>query len=237
MRKLISCCFLLICLASFSQAIRVDKPEEQSAQIKNIFTASGSPYIDAKFVSMVSGSPFFNDKMMRGIIVSSDGTEYRNITLRLNLMESQVNFLNDKKVEMVAGMPIQEVTLLDSINQKNYHFVFSDHIKTADKPEKGYYHLSQKGKAELYTQYKKTIKETRQFNAATYEQSIETNLIFFVLVQGQWKKINKIKDLPSILSDKKTEVEEYIKSKGFSKYKQEDMESVIKYYNSLFEGK
>ncbi len=237
MRKLISCCFLLICLGSFSQTIRVDKPEEQSAQIKNIFTASGSPYIDAKFVSMVSGSPFFNDKMMRGIIVSSDGTEYRNILIRLNLMESQVNFLNDNKVEMVAGMSIREVTLLDSINQKNFLFVNANSLKTTDKPELGYYQLLQKGKAELYTQYRKTIKETRQFNAATYEQSIETNLIFFVLVDGQWKKINKIKDLPSLLGDKKNEVEEYIKSKGFSKYKQEDMESVIKYYNSLFEGK
>ena len=237
MRNLISCCFLLICLGSFSQTIRVDKPEEQSAQIKNIFTASGSPYIDAKFVSMVSGSPFFDDKMMRGIVVSNDGTEYRNITIRLNLMESQVNFLNDNKVEMVVGTPIREVTLLDSIKQKNYHFVFSNQIKTNDKPEKGFYQLLQKGKAELYTQYKKTIKETRQFNAATYEQSIETNLIFFVLVEGQWKKINKIKDLPSLLGDKKTEVEEYIKSKGFSKYKQEDVESVIKYYNSLFETK
>ena len=237
MRNLIFCCLLLICSISFSQTISVDKPHERSAVVNNIFTAAGTPYIDAKFVSMVSGSPFFNDKMMRGIIVSSDGTEYRNITIRLNLMESQVNFLNDNKVEMVAGMPIQEVTLLDSINQKNYHFVFSNYIKTADKPEKGYYQLSQKGKAELYTQYRKTIKETRQFNAATYEQSIETNLIFFVLVEGQWKKINKIKDLPSLLSDKRTEVEEYIKSKGFSKYKQEDAESVIKYYNSLFEGK
>lgn len=237
MRNLIFCFLLLICLGSFSQTISVDNPEERSAQIKNIFTASGSPYIDAKFVSMVSGSPFFNEKMMRGIVVSNDGTEYRNITIRLNLMESQVNFLNDNNVEMVVGTPIREVTLLDSIKQKNYHFVFSNHIKTNDRPEKGFYQLLQKGKAELYTQYRKTIKETRRFNAATYDQSIETDLIFFVLVDGQWKEINKVKDLPTLLSDKKTEVEEYIKNKGFSKYKQEDVESVIKYYNSLFETK
>ena len=44
-----------------------------------------------------------------------------------------------------------------------------------------------------------------------------------------------VEDLPSILSDKKSEVQEHIK--GLSGYKQEDVESVIKYYNSLFEDK
>ena len=57
------------------------------------------------------------------------------------------------------------------------------------------------------------------------------------MVAGHWIKINKIKDFPSILNDKKNEVEAYIKSKGLSKYKQEDVEAVIIYYNSLFEGK
>ena len=49
--------------------------------------------------------------------------------------------------------------------------------------------------------------------------------------------INKIKNLPAILSDKRSEVQEYINGKGLSGYKQEDVESVINYYNRLFENK
>lgn len=237
MRNLICGCLFLICLPSFSQTIDVDKAEKRSAAVNNLLTDAGTPFIDAKFVRLVSGSPFFNEKMMRGLLISTAGTEYRNIIIRLNLLESQVNFLNDKDQELIVSIPLREVTLLDSVTKKNYHFVYSDYIKTTDNPEKGFYHLLQKGKAELYTQYRKTIKETRRFNAATYDQSIETDLIFFILLDGQWKKINKIKDLPTLLYDKKTEVEEYIKSKGFSKYKQEDVESVVIYYNGLFEGK
>ena len=89
----------------------------------------------------------------------------------------------------------------------------------------------------LYAHHKKTLKETRPFNSATYEQSIETYLTYYVLLSGQWKKINKIKDLPSVLSDKKSEVQAYINSKGLSGYKQQDVESVISYYNSLFGDK
>jgi hypothetical protein len=237
MRILIFCFLFFICLRSFSQTIDVDKTEKRSAAINNLFTASGTPYVEAKFVRLVSGSPFFNEKMMRGILISPNGTEYRNIIIRLNLMESQVNFLNNKQEELIVGTPLREVTLLDTVNKKNYYFIFSDYIETSGKPEKGFYQILQKGKAGLYTQHKKTLKETRPFNSATYEQSIETNLTYFVLLGGQWKKINKIKDLPSVLSDKKTEVQEYINSKGLSGYKQEVVESVINYYNSLFENK
>ena len=237
MRKLIACCLLFTCLRSFSQAIDVDKTEKRSAAVNNIFTDSGTPFVEAKFVRFVSGSPFFNDKMMRGILISADGNEYRNIVIRLNLFESQVNFLNSRKEEMIVGTPIREVTLLDTIGNKNYLFVYSDYIESAGKLEKGFYQVSQKGKAELYTYHKKTVKESRPFNSATFEQSIETYLTYFVRLEGQWKKINKIKDIPSVLVDKKTEVQQYINSKSLSGSKQEDMEAVINYYNSLFGDK
>jgi len=237
MKRLISCCLLFICLISFSQTIDVDKTGAKSAGLINVFSDIGTPFIDAKFVRMVSGSPFFNEKMMPGILLSADSTEYRNIMIRLNLLESQVNFLNSKQQELIVGTPLREVTLWDTVNKKPYHFIFSDYIKTTDRPDKGFYQVLQKGKAGLYTQYTKTIKETRAFNSATFEQSIQTDLIYFVLLGGQWKIINKIKNLPAVLSDKKSEVQEYINSKGLSGYKQEDVESVINYYNSLFENK
>jgi hypothetical protein len=236
MKRLISCCLLFISLSSFSQTIDVDKTDKNPSAINNLFK-SGSPYIDAKFVRVVSGSPFFNEKMMRGILISRDSTEYRNIVIRLNLLESQVNFLNNKKEELIVGTPLREVTLLDTVNNKNYHFIFSDHIETTDKLDKGFYQILQNGKAGLYAFHKKVLKESRAYNSATYEQSIETYLTYYVLLGGQWKKINKIKDLPSVLSDKKNEVQEYISSKRLSGYKQEDVESVINYYNSLFEDK
>ena len=237
MKKFISCSLLCICLSSYSQKIDVDKIGVKSAALINVFSESGTPFVDAKFVRMVSGSPFFNDKMMRGMLISATGIEYRDIAMRLNLMESQVNFLNDKQVEMLVGTPIREVTLWDTVNQKNYLFIYSDYIETKDKTKKGFYQLLQKGKACLYSYYNKTIKETRAFNAATFEQSIQTDVTHLVLLDGQWGKVNKIKNLPSLLSDKKNEVQKYIDNNNLSGYKQEDVELVIRYYNSLFEGK
>ena len=188
MKWLISCCLLLISLLSFSQTIDVDKNDKRLAAITNLST-SGTPYINAKFVRVVSGSPFFNEKMMRGILISRDNTEYRNIIIRLNLLESQVNFLNNKQEELIVGTPLREVTLLDTVNQKNYHFIFSDHIESTDKVDKGFYQLLQKGKAGLYAQHKKVLKENRAYNSATFEQSIETYVTFYILLVRTSEKI------------------------------------------------
>jgi len=237
MKRLIFCILLFNWLISFSQTIDVDKTDKRSAAVNSLFTNSGTPYVEAKFVRLVSGSPFFNEKMMRGVLMSTDRTEYSNVIIRINLMESQVNFLNNKQEELIVGTPLREVTLQDTVNNKNYHFIFSDYIETTGKPEKGVYQLLEKGQAGLYVQHKKVLKETRPFNSATYEQSIETYSTFYVLIGGQWKKVNKIKDLPSVLSDKKNEVQEYINGKGLSGSKQDDVESVIVYYNSLFGDK
>ena len=43
--------------------------------------------------------------------------------------------------------------------------------------------------------------------------------------------------MQSISGGKKNEVQEYINSKGLSAYKQENVESVITYYNNLFTDK
>ena len=237
MKKLICCCLLFNCLRSYSQNIDINKPFEKSTALINTFSASGTPYIDAKFVRMTSGSPFFNDKMMLGILISITGIEYRELAVRLNLMESQINFLNEMQVEMLVAIPIRELTLLDTLNKKKYHFIHSDFIETNEKTEKGFYQVLQKGKACLYSFYNKTIKETRAFNAATFEQSIQTDVTHLLLLDGRWKKFNKIKSLPTLLSDKKNEVQKYIDKNDLSGYKQEDVESVINYYNSLFEKK
>lgn len=237
MKKLISCCLLCTCISAYSQNIDVEKVGVKSPALINVFSESGTPYMDAKFVRMVSGSPFFNDKMMQGILISITGIEYKDLAIRLNLMESHINFLNDKQIEMLVAIPIRELTLLDTLNKKKYHFIHSDFIKTYEKTEKGFYQVLQKGKACLYSFYNKTIKETRAFNAATFEQSIQTDVTHLVLLDGRWKKFNKIKSLPSLLSDKKNEVQKYIDKNNLSGYKQEDVELVIQYYNSLFENK
>lgn len=236
-RFLFACCCSLAYLYTISQkTIDVEKENIRiTGGFNDLNTVGGVPFANAKFARLISGSPFFKDEMMKGILISDDSTEYKNVIIRLNLLESQVNYLDKRKEEMIVGTPLREVILWDTVNNKKYQFVFFEHIKTTDKIEKDFYEQLQKGKAGLFKQYKKIMKEDRPYNSATYEQFIQTNIRYFVLWDGQWKKIVRVKDLVNVLSDKKAEVQQFINSKGLSGSNQEDLEAVISYYNGLFD--
>jgi len=236
MKKLLTyCCFACIAFNCISQkVIDVDKETGNANVFNSFYTVAGVPFVNAKFARVVEGTPFFKENMMKGAIILSEGREYKNILVRINLLETQVNYMDDKQVELVASSPIKEVVLWDTVNQKDYRFVFSGSIDATEKPEKDYYELLHTGKVELYKQYKKKLTEFTPYGSATVEQRIQTNSRFFVLKDKQWKEIRKIKDLVNLLSDKSAEISKYISDNKISGDNQANFEKIIAYYNSLF---
>lgn len=236
MHRLLTYCYLsLLCFTAASQKT-IDVDKESDRALNYLFTVGGTPFITAKFARVVEGSPFFNEQMMRGAIILNEGKEYRNILVRLNLLESQVNYLNEKEVELIASTPIREVVLWDTILNNDHRFIFSDYIKTTDKPEKDFYEFLQAGKAELYKQYKKRILENKPYGSATIEQVIQTNLRYYVLLNGNWIKLNKLKDLPNAFPGKRAEILRFISDKKLSGDTEKNFVAVVTYYNSLVKG-
>ena len=217
---------------SFSQKT-VDVDKEDGRAVNYLYTVAGTPFISTKFARVVEGSPFFNEEMMTGAIILSKGKEYKNIKVRLNLLEGQVNYLDDKQNEMIASSPVKEVVLWDTILKKDHRFIFSEYIVSSQKLEKEFYELLQAGKAELYKQHKKTILESKPYGSATVEQTIKTDTYYYVLVNSQWTKAKKLKDLPTVFPDKKEAVLKFINDKKLSGDSQANFETVVFYYNSL----
>jgi hypothetical protein len=234
-RLLISCAFSAIWLNSISQKkVDVDKEAASTDRAVNyLYTVAGTPFVTAKFARVVEGSPFFNEQMMQGAIILSEGKEYKNIKVRLNLLEAQVNYLDDKQNEMIASSPVKEVVLWDTILKKDHRFIFSDYIGSSQKLEKDFYELLQAGKAELYKQYKKSLLESKPYGFATFEQRIKTDTRYYVLVNGQWTKVKKLKDLTTVFPDKKDEVLKFISDRKLSGDSEANFEAIVFYYNSL----
>jgi hypothetical protein len=134
---------------------------------------------------------------------------------------------------MIATTPISEVVLWDTINNNHHRFVFSNSIETTDKPENDFYELLQGGKAELYKQYKKKMLENKPYGSATLEQSIQTELRYFVLLGGRWTRIKKVKELTALLTGKMNEIQKFIGDKKLTKDSEANFEMIIAYYNSL----
>lgn len=234
-KLLINCCLACILSNTYSQkVIDVDKEANSATVFNYMYTVAGTPFVNAKFSRVVEGSPFFDEQMMKGAIILSEGKEYRNIMVRINLLESQVNYIGEKKIELVASTPIREVVLWDTINNKDYRFVSSAYIEAVEKPEKGFYELLQAGKAELYKLHKKQLLESKPYGSATVEQRIQTEITFFVLKDKQWKRVKKLKDLTALLNDKANDISKFINDNKINGDNQANFESLIGHYNSLF---
>lgn len=216
------------------KVVDVDKEDGSAMGFNYMFTVAGNPFVNVKFSRVIEGSPFFNDEMMKGAIILSGGKEYRNVLVRINLLESLVNYIGDKQIELVASTPIKEVVLWDTINNQDHRFAFSTYLDTEVKPEKGFYELLQAGNAELYKQHKKVLMENKPYGSATVEQRIQTEYSYFVLKAKQWIRIKKLRDLTGLLNDKANDVAKFISDNKISGDNQANFEKVITHYNSLF---
>ncbi len=232
----IFCCLSLSWVNGFSQrTIDVDKdPNVSGGILQNVHAVGGKPFVTAKFSKVIEGSPFFNEQVMRGTIISSEGKEYKDLSVRLNLLESQVNYLGDKQIEMLATSPVKEVVLTDTVQKIDHRFIFSESIDVPDKPEKDFYELLETGKAELYKQHKKRLLENKPYGSATIEQTIQTEIRYFILVNGQWIRVKKMKDLTTAFYKKQKEIAKFITEKKISENSESNFEAVTAYYNSLF---
>jgi hypothetical protein len=193
---------------------------------------NGQPFVMAKFTKLVEGTPFFKDEWMKGNVVVNGGTQYSGIFLKLDLFDNEVHFQDQKGNEMIATTRIQKIILLDTAMQQLYNFVNGEFIQ-ANVRIKGWYQLLTEGKATLLKKFSKQLHELRPYGSATVEQTIFTSPRYYILHDGTFTEIKKIKEMADILTDKKDEVAQYIKTNNLSGKTDGDFEKLVNYYNEL----
>ncbi len=179
-----------------------------------------------------SNSPFFSDHWMKSTLVLADGKVQNGLTVKLDLFENKIHFLDDAGNENVSTSPVKEVVLADTANNKVYRLKHSSAFKITGV-EAGWYQLLCVGQAELY---KKIIKALPRSMTQQSEQDIKplgTSIQFFVLIKDNLFRIKKGKDIPELAGEKKAQLQAYAKSKNLNGKSEEDLIELVEYYNTL----
>jgi len=234
MKPILGAALLFVSSASWSQ--RTVDVTSGDVNAMGLFTAvGGEPIVMAKFVKLVEGTYYFKDDWMKGIIVMPNGQEHKNFSVKLDLYNNHVHYLDEKAGELIANNLIREVILIDEAFGINYRFIHSSALGNIIGIKEGWYQWLHSGKsASLYKFFNKKLTETKPYGSATFEQSISTIPQYLVLHNNSLLEIKKPKDAPSVLANKKAELEIFLKSKD-SKDAAMDirMTALIIYYNSL----
>ncbi|TMI86380.1 MAG: hypothetical protein E6H10_00105 [Bacteroidetes bacterium] len=205
-----------------------------SAISPNFFTVvSGEPIVFVKFKQLVDGSPYFRDEWMKGnVVLNGVETQYAGILLKLDLYENEVHYQNLSGVEMIATTRIQRIILFDTAAQKIFNFINGEFID-GRSPVHGWYLLLAEGDAMLFKQIRKHMTENKPYGSATIEQSISNSAHYYILYKEDFNEIKKIRDLPDLLPDKKSQMFDYLKNNNISGKTDSDFENAINYFNSL----
>ncbi|MFZ1305635.1 MAG: hypothetical protein WAR80_07310 [Ferruginibacter sp.] len=240
MKIILAACIALISGNAIAQTrvIDVGKANTGGTAPSNLFYAMGGvPMNNAKYVAFVEGTPFFNESFTRGKIVLSGGRIYNNIKLRLDLMDNTLQYISPEGEELIATTPIKTVFLTDSATQKENQFDHSGQIMTLSKIETAWYQMLDTGVLSLYKRHHKTIRENKPYGSATVDQYITNAYSYYMLINSVFTPIKKIKALPDMLQDKKTELKEYIINNNLTGKSDKEYRAVVGYYNSLIATK
>jgi hypothetical protein len=131
------------------------------------------------------------------------GAQYAGVYFKLDLYDNEVHFRDQKGNDMIATGSIQKIILFDTASQLLFNFVNGEFIQSSNRV-RGWYQLLSEGRAWLFKKNDKQLHETKPYGSATIEQSIVTIGRYYVLYNGNFTEIKKLKDLPGILADKKT---------------------------------
>src|SRR5215213_208755 len=157
-------CFLSLSGFSQNRVIDVDKG---GVDVRGVFyTIGGEPFVNVKFVRLVEGTPYFREEWLNGSVILSGGRVYNNLSLKLDLYDNEVHYLDDKGVEYVASTPIKQVAITDG----NIEHVF---LHSSVLPSNNFYskptwyqRLSQ-DTVSLYKYFNKQLSESRPYGQAT----------------------------------------------------------------------
>jgi hypothetical protein len=234
MRQLLLLLVMLPAFAGYAQTKVVDVGKSDVRITDNMFYAvGGTPVSTTKYVRIISGSPYFNDTWMKGRVMVENEHIYDSLQLKLDMIDQTLSYLNTDGSELIATTAVKAVTLFDAVTGRQYNFAHSSFLQLPKGAGKGWCQLLVGGSVKLYKLIVKTIAENKPYGSATVEQTINTTEQYFVVVNNVFTRVKKMKELPELLTDKKTELNTFISSNNLSGRSDADYSSLLTYYNSI----
>src|ERR1700722_12539071 len=233
---LIAPALLLSCLSGRSQqVVDVGTGDFQAANNLGVVNnVMGQIYQPIKYVKVTAGSPFFKDQYMKARLIDANGDSYASNSVRLNLLDNQINFLDAEGTERVTTTPIKAVLLTDSASSAQYMFVLGEDLPKAEKSlAKTWFQVLVNDTVSLCRQIKKSIHESIAYGTSTTEEDIVTADLYFVQINGVFSRVKSWADLIQLFSDKKDPIDQYVHAHHLKGKSVEDYTQLVQFYNSI----
>ena len=224
--------FLSVLYTAQSQVvINVDNNRERLSY-RSVFNG-GFPIPNAKYVRLVSGSPYFSDTWMKSEVLVNDTSIYEGPLVRLDIRDGTLVYLDDRGDELSSDQLFNAISLTDTISGKNYLFVHSSYITGTSPKEMTWYELLTGENISLFKHYYKRVLETKPFASSVTEQTIETEIRYFIAANNTFTRIKTTEDIARLVTTNKKALQDHIEKNKLKGNSESELIAVVKYYDSL----
>ncbi len=184
----------------------------------------GTPYM-SKQEGEIDGSPFFLNSWNKGIVILMNEKKIKDIELNYEQYLDQPVFKDKTGNILLFEFPVREFVITTPIN--SYHFK-NGYLTD----EKHYYQILVSGSVTLLKRDIKVINTIKQYSSASITKSYQQVIAYYLFKDNKLLKLSgSLKKIEAILNDRK-EVSDFIKREKIDMKNQDDLISLISFYNS-----
>jgi hypothetical protein len=178
------------------------------------------------------GTPLLTTAWLKGLVKFTNGTTYKTDFLKYDLEKDQVYFKDTKSEELLQfALPVSEFSLFVGEEKLLFKSGFTpiDRTKTSS-----FYQVLSDGGVQLLKRRVKQAFEERAFNSATTTRSYKEDEYYYLAQNNVPLKIKKDKkQVFAVLANHAAELEVYFSEQKLNLKNEEDLISLIVFYNSL----
>lgn len=232
MRQFIFVILLLMGSLVRSQNINVDDPRTVSSVQVFLQTIQGVPYSPTKYYRIKEGSIFIPENFTHSVIYFANQKKYFSKVLsRINIIENQLHYLNDKGDELITNTSVEEIYFIDSATQQTTVLVYQ--LPNCKNPKRHWYEVLEKGKVSLYREIDKYVSETKVYGSATLEATVQTTYYYWLVSGNSCKMMRSIDELINELDALNPGFKPQISKTRLSNKKVEDWTSIVRSFNGF----
>lgn len=180
----------------------------------------------------IEGSPYLSNDFTTGTIFTTNGYKVVDIPIRYNIYNDDLEFKTPENQILAIAKP-ETVTRADF---GTYQMTYRNYM-SGSKEKAGYFVVVEEGKATLLTKPQVFFQKEEPGDGIKPGKPAkfvsQGDLIYVSLNQQPAVRINKKKDIYEALKTNTKELEAFVKENDLKTTKTEDLQKLVKYYNSL----
>ncbi|WP_299817761.1 hypothetical protein [uncultured Pontibacter sp.] len=184
----------------------------------------------------LKGSPYLYENWAKGTVQLTNGIVYEGMDLLYDQIRDELIFTVDGNQRQIFMQPVQSFTISNPENRRVVdQKTFTKGFTAVDgATPNAFYEVLAAGNTQLLKRTTKAIVEERSETSILKVKQIKESIKYYVARDGQLTRITPSKkSVLTALSNKKTELEGFIKQHNLNLKEEADLAELVDFYNSL----